>query len=342
VGSSAAPDAACIEASPCCSEWGSSRAIITCILAEKRDVHTSISVVIPCYNHGRFLPSAIESVLAQTAVPDEIIVVDDGSTDNTSVVCAEYAGLVTCVRQENSGLSAARNRGIRHASGTFVHLLDADDLLTPSALGHVTATINAWPDASVFQGAWEEIDRDGRRLVSVDAPRLGADTFHSLFDPMVVGPPCRYTVRRSALLDSGLFDTRLRSCEDWDIWFRLALAGERFVTVSEPIGVYRNYPGSMSKNHGQMWQAGIAVLRRARERHGCQLCDEAYAMGVRKWRSYCYLTSLREDLRQHFRGKQLRRAATEMFQAVNNDPAVGRLIAMSALRRLSWRSHPTE
>src|SRR5262245_20604446 len=92
-----------------------------------------VSVIIPCYNHAHYLGEAIESVLAQTVQDFEIIVVDDGSTDSTADVAARYPR-VRYVRQNNQGLSAARNTGIKHGLGRFLVFLDADDLLLPGAL----------------------------------------------------------------------------------------------------------------------------------------------------------------------------------------------------------------
>src|SRR5688500_685940 len=92
-----------------------------------------VSVIIPCYNHGHYLPKAIESVLEQSYTPVEIIVVDDGSTDDTAVIAQSYPQ-VTYMYQSNSGLSASRNTGIRHSQGDYLVFLDADDWLYPEAL----------------------------------------------------------------------------------------------------------------------------------------------------------------------------------------------------------------
>src|ERR671914_179204 len=92
-----------------------------------------VSVVIPCYNQAHFLGEAIESVLAQNYPHFEVVVIDDGSTDNTSEVASRYPG-VRCIRQENQGLAGARNTGIRHSSGSYLVFLDSDDRLLPDAL----------------------------------------------------------------------------------------------------------------------------------------------------------------------------------------------------------------
>src|SRR5919107_192619 len=103
-----------------------------------------VSVVIPCYNQAHFLSEAIESVLAQTYPYFEIIVVDDGSTDNTSEVAGRYSG-VRCIRQDNQGLSGARNSGLRHSKGEYLVFLDADDRLLPQALEVGLECLRAYP-----------------------------------------------------------------------------------------------------------------------------------------------------------------------------------------------------
>ena len=123
-----------------------------------------VSVVIPCFNHGRFLPEAIESVLAQTYPWIEILVVDDGSTDNTREVAAQYPH-VRYVYQHNQGLSAARNTGIRHSTGDFLVFLDADDLLYPGAIACNVGYMQEQQDAAFVSGAHD--------VVSVDKKKLG-------------------------------------------------------------------------------------------------------------------------------------------------------------------------
>ena len=109
-----------------------------------------VSVVIPSYNLGRLLTQAIDSVLAQTVVPSEIIVVDDGSTDDTQVRLEPYSGRIRCIRQGNRGVSAARNRGIREASGQLIAFLDADDVWHPRKLELQLAAFEDRPDLGLL------------------------------------------------------------------------------------------------------------------------------------------------------------------------------------------------
>lgn len=133
-----------------------------------------VSVIVPCFNYGRFLAETLESVLAQTVLPHEIIVIDDGSTDNTATVAAQFASHITYVKQENHGVSAARNHGIDRATGDWLAFLDADDLweseflarIRPICLGdpppaivftdyHTFGTVEAVHRPSASLNAWE-------------------------------------------------------------------------------------------------------------------------------------------------------------------------------------------
>ena len=122
-----------------------------------------VTVVIPCYNQAHFLGEAIESVLSQSYRNFEVIVVDDGSTDNTSEVASRYEG-VRLVRQENRGLSGARNRGMREAKGEYVVFLDADDRLLPGALEAGLRCFEAHPECAFVSGQSRLIAEDGTLL----------------------------------------------------------------------------------------------------------------------------------------------------------------------------------
>jgi glycosyltransferase involved in cell wall biosynthesis len=294
----------------------------------------TVSVVIPCYNQGHLLSQAIESALHQSRPPDEVVVVDDGSTDMSAPVCRKYGARITYIHQENAGLSAARNTGIRSAASEYIQFLDADDMLRPTALEYLVESATNNPTAAVFRASWDEIDQHGSVTARVTGAELGPDPYHALFDPIAVGPPCRYMVRRSVLLDVGLFDAELQSCEDWDMWLRIALAGNQFVTSQNAVVVYRRHSESMSRNHKRMWRSGAKVLRRARTRHGCDVCTSAYWAGLASWREYCYLSILRADVRAAIRARRFGYGLVISARAIRYDPPVAKLLVSSALRNL--------
>ncbi|WP_062383582.1 glycosyltransferase [Demequina iriomotensis] len=230
----------------------------------------SFSVIIPCYNQAHFLPTAVESVLAQ-GVDAEVVVVDDGSHDDTSTV-AKRLGVRT-VRQANAGLSAARNRGILESSGDHLLFLDSDDFLRPRMLQAAAEALDAHPAVDVLHGVADAVDeRTLETKMTFGERDLGTDPFHSLLGGNVA-PPCAFVMRRDLLPTVGLFDTTLRSAEDWDMWLRVASVGGTFLHVPAMRSAYRDVAGSMSKNSEVMWRSiSTVAARHAATHQDCAEC----------------------------------------------------------------------
>lgn len=245
------------------------------------------SVIVPCYNHSKYLLQAVDSALSQSGADVEVVVIDDGSTDATPQVASKYGNQIKYIRTENRGLPAARNAGIAASSGEFVSFLDADDYLHPNALAASYAAFSAEGKLDVAYGDGELVDRDGgfiQRLETLSPPQ---DVFHWL----LAGNrwSCQLAVVRRALLEAAkLFDVTLRACEDWDLWIRCAAAGGRFGKIHAVIGSYRRYDGSMSTNPRRLWSNGLKVLKKNAHHHrNCHRCGEAIRMGRRWLRGYC-------------------------------------------------------
>jgi len=225
----------------------------------------SISVVIPCYNYGHFLPDAVGSVLAQTLRPDEIIVVDDGSTDNTAEVCKQF-DRVRYLWKPNGGLSSARNFGIAHSTGGLLMFLDADDLLSPTAL----ATLwRAWQQAGDGLGALfgrtevvhgpeaeaggdvpeffpdpDEVAAYADRHVSSDTIVLSRRFLRRLIRSSIFIASCTL-IARSTFETVGLFDESLATIEDQDMWLRIA-GRLRLGFVNQTVCYYRRHGGNIT------------------------------------------------------------------------------------------------
>jgi len=215
-----------------------------------------VSLVIAAFNHGRFLAEALDSAIGQTLGGVEIVVVDDGSTDDTQAVLARYAGRIRVVRQPNRGLAAARNTGLATARGAYVSFLDADDVLMPTKLADQVAVLERAPTVG-----WTYCD------VLIETTATGAQTRASerfgyaarmlegwLFPELIHGnfiPAIAPLVRRPVLDAAGGFDERLTALEDWDLWLRLSLISEARYSAAVLVR-YRVHPGGMSEDRSRM------------------------------------------------------------------------------------------
>lgn len=201
----------------------------------------SISVIIPTHNHAEFLPAAVASVRAQRWPGLEIVVVDDGATDDTGRLLREIAGDdLRCVRQQRAGAAAARNRGIAESRGDWVAFLDADDFWLPGRLEAQMRALVARGGGCVFAYCGSLLVDEGGATRAV---RTAAPSDASL-ERMVWGNRIATScvvVSRAALYDVGLFDESLKEIgEDWDLWMRLAAAGCRATCVAEPLVAIRH------------------------------------------------------------------------------------------------------
>lgn len=225
----------------------------------------TVSVVIPCFNYGRFLRDAVASVRAQTFADHEILVVDDGSTDDTEAVARDLGGAVRYLRQANQGPSAARNTGIAAARGRYIGFLDADDTWHPEKLARQVQILERRPevvfvytDSTYFDGATgREIGRHGERFAHHHGRVLGW-----LIEAGNFIPSPTPLVRRTALDEVGGFDAALRSAEDWDLWVRLAARGE-IAYVHEPLARYRLHGAQASRNVDALRDGQLRVLKKA-------------------------------------------------------------------------------
>src|ERR1044071_1045194 len=204
-----------------------------------------VSVIIPCYQQAHFLPEAIESALSQTHRPIEIVVVDDGSRDNTAELVLGYSG-VRCVRQENRGLAEARNAGFRASTGAYVVFLDADDRLIPDAVESHLSCFAKHPEAGFVVGDIDHIALDGSYLGSPRWPALEANHYEELLKVNHVANTIAVLFRRGALEQLGGFKPACSPAEDYDLLLRAArlFPSRHHRTV---VAQYRRYSGGLSR-----------------------------------------------------------------------------------------------
>jgi len=220
-----------------------------------------ISVIIPAYNQARYLKSAINSVLSQTYTNWECIVVDDGSTDNTSDLVHRFNHpKIKYIYQKNSGLSAARNSGLSASKGEFLSFLDSDDCFVPQKLEILLNVLDSRPDLALVAGSAALIDENGSPINRKFETNLPKNSIELLYgNPLHVGS---VLLRREWYLKTGLFDTNLRSYEDWDYWLRLVLAGGKLESINNIVSFYRFHTSQMTRNSQQMTEASFAVLKK--------------------------------------------------------------------------------
>jgi len=197
----------------------------------------SVSVVIPCYNSEAHLAHAIESLREQTRVPNEIIVVDDGSTDSSAEIAESFGDKVKVIKQENHGESVARNRGVNEASSSHIVFLDADDFFHPESLERLVAPLTGNDnEVSCMHCVWFEDDPDKPYLIS--------EPKNSFFPHVVsanINPIHCWAVPRKMFLGLGGFQEGQHYFEDWDFWFRVGLHGATLCPVPFAGAYYRQH-----------------------------------------------------------------------------------------------------
>jgi SAM-dependent methyltransferase len=244
-----------------------------------------VSAIVTTYNHAHFLAEALASVAAQTHHASEVIVVDDGSTDDPAGVVAGWPG-VRLIRQDNRGLAAARNTGLRASRCPYVLFLDADDLLTPVALAAGLACFDRHPQAAFVYGAHRRTDAEARPLGERRYDPTSGDPFAALLRGNRIGMHGAVLYRRDVLLAAGAFDERLPRCEDYDVYLRIA---RTYPIASHPTetALYRWHGQNMSSSAPAMLRAVLQVHRG--HRPGAAESAErrrSWRTGRAAWRDY--------------------------------------------------------
>jgi glycosyltransferase involved in cell wall biosynthesis len=225
----------------------------------------AVTVVIPAYNASRYIGQALDSVQAQTFSDYEVIVVNDGSSDRDDLeqVLRSHPLPIIYLYQENKGVSAARNAAIKIAKGEFYAQLDADDQWTPDYLEVQVQLLLDNPDvALVYPNATIIADAadDEREFMQV-SPSEGEVNFESLVRQRCTVMTC-VTARMTAIRQAGMFDEELRSCEDFDLWLRIARNVGRIIYHRRKLAIYRRHQGSLSSDRVWMVRHLLAVFEK--------------------------------------------------------------------------------
>jgi glycosyltransferase involved in cell wall biosynthesis len=217
-----------------------------------------VSVVIPCYNHARYLPQAIDSALSQTYTNIELVVVDDGSADNTSEVVGRYAN-VRYLFQANQGVARARNFGLDASKGDFIQFLDADDRLTRESVESHMRCFAAHPEAGFVVGDIEWVGEDDQYIGRANWPVLEANHYEELLKVNHIANTIAVLFRRSVLGAVGGFNGFFSPAEDYEILLRAARAfpSAHHATV---VAQYRRHASNTSRHGALMLKATNRVM----------------------------------------------------------------------------------
>ena len=259
-------------------------------------VPSLVTIVIPCFNYRRYLGKAILSAQAQQYCPFEIIVVDDGSTDDSATIAED--AVVRLIRQPNAGLGAARNAGLAEAAGEFVLFLDADDELLPDAVASGVAALQARPALSCVVRLCQLMDAQGRALPAhhrdIDTEELYREWLRANF----VWTPGAAMFRRDPVAEIGGFPAELGPASDYAVYLALARDGEVAFDPREVVR-YRQHDHNMSLDPVLMLRAVLGVLRRERPQ-----APDVYRgdlrVSHRLWREY-YSEQIIQRLRRDWR-----------------------------------------
>jgi glycosyltransferase involved in cell wall biosynthesis len=288
----------------------------------------SFSIVIAAYQAAETIGEALASVLGQTVPAAEIVVCDDGSTDDLAGALAASAADVVLVRQPNRGEAAAKNAGVQASSAEFAVFLDADDVFLPERLEALAELASARPDLDVLTtDALLEVDGsvvrhcyDASWEFEVDDQRMAILERNFVFGLAAV--------RRSRFLAAGGFDESLRFATDWDLWLRLILDGSRVGLVAEPLAVYRLHATSLSAQRARLLRGRCAVLEKALARDDLSVPERERArQALARNRREAQLAEAREAL---VTGAADARVQALRVAAAREVPVATRLRALAA------------
>ena len=244
-----------------------------------------VSVIIPSYNHARFLPDAIQSAAKQTYGPVEVIVIDDGSTDDTEQVVKPFR-TVRYVKQTNSGVTAARNTGLHLSSGSYVVFLDADDRLLSGAVEIGVRSLRANPDCALTFGTFYMIDTEGRKKGVCHPLPQRRYGYRDFLEQNFIGNPGVALYRRDALLAVDGFDTGNQAAGDYDLYLRITRAFP-VACHTEAVLEYRRHGSNMSNDPAVMLPACLNALRKQMPVvKGDASLEAALKRGTTHWKNY--------------------------------------------------------
>src|ERR1017187_2348151 len=279
---------------------------MVCIMS----LNSKVSIIIPMFNQAQYVAQAIESALGQNHRNVEVIAVDDGSTDNTPAVAAQFTGRPNFkyIRQENTGLPGARNRGLPEATGDYACFLDSDDYFSPDKTARQAQLLDENPELGFVYCDIVTVDPAGQPAAEqFSIGKISRVLSGNIFQSLMLGgyfPPHTVMIRRSILSELGGFDPELGGHADYDLWLRMSGAGHKTCYQDEPLAFYQIHPDSMSKDGQHMNETRVATFRKIARLH-----PDAFAES---------LNHLQQKAQDYFQANQLLRdSTTQSFDGVS-------------------------
>ena len=270
-----------------------------------------ISIIIPTYNRARYVCEAVDSVFAQTYKDYEIIIIDDGSTDNTRETLKKYGDRIQYIYQKNMGPPAAMNTGVRRAKGEYYVILGDDDALMPDMLERQVEVMDRNPDVAFVCGGVHFMDGSGQIYKTSRDGRHREKTFKSLlFDNFVWHLTA--VVRRKVSEEMGHFDENLATTHDHDLWIRMAIK-YRFEYTDAPLAKFRRHPGNYSKGLNLHLKDHLAILDKPAVRGQLTRQEWVKFRAVNYYRFGMFYARMGEYLK----------AGSNYWQSVLNYPTIG-------------------
>lgn len=280
------------------------------------DKKIEVSIVIPTYNHASLLGEALESVFAQTYQDFEIIVVDDGSTDDTAGVLRPLVeqGLIRCIHQQKQGVSAARNRGIAEANGRYIAFLDSDDLFEPAKLDIQVKYLRDHPEAGLVQSGFTKFDNSGQDLGYRDTSWFSGRIYPQILLYWTTLMAVDTVLVSKTVFDAiGLFDTTLSMGEDLDLWRRIARKYP-FGFINKSLARVRVHAGNTSGDKLRATQGLLMYLEKAFKD------DPGLSKQFRKRAFSRLFSTMAYNLLSENGGEALQAARLNARRAIVNDP----------------------
>ncbi len=276
---------------------------------------SKVSIIIPTYNRAKFISRALDSVFNQTYRDFEIIVIDDGSIDNTKEILDLYKNKIKYFYQTNRGSAAARNRGIKESSGIYIAFLDSDDYWVSEKLEEQVKTLDSHPNVGIVYSRMLIINNKGEKIGMKPAGVSGRN-FKELLQVWGDLPTSTIMTRRDCFEKAGLFDTSLTTMEDIDMWIRIAKYYELYEIENKVLAYYRRHEEQITRNKVKVYEGLVKIYTKIYNTYS----EAPRGLMVKRIVENQYLLAKEHYIEGHYRN-----AYTHALTAIMQYPLLGLL-----------------